>query len=219
MRRYIKGYVNNFELSVAVAPCSNQAAGYDGPAIAREVDFINVMFYDLHGKWEPTTANHAAMGFTMGGLPAPAYSVKTCAEYWLNQQKVPIKQLILGIPLYGNAFALKNLKINGVGAPAWGVAKSPVRDNYLYSEICRKNLGWTYGSENGNGLGGPYAYLPNGDWVGYDNKDSASYKALIAKSNSFGGIMFWSIDQDDVYGACGDGKFPVVTACHNVLTP
>jgi chitinase len=34
---------------------------YEISRIAKSLDWINLMAYDLHGKWEPKTGHHAAM--------------------------------------------------------------------------------------------------------------------------------------------------------------
>ena len=36
-------------------------AGYEVDEIAKSLDWINLMTYDLHGKWEKTTGHHTAM--------------------------------------------------------------------------------------------------------------------------------------------------------------
>ena len=48
----------NLLLSIAVAACESSALqSYEVPQVAAQVDFINVMIYDLHGPWETTTGN------------------------------------------------------------------------------------------------------------------------------------------------------------------
>ena len=51
-----------FVLSAAVAAGTSKIdAAYDVPTMSRYLDFINVMAYDLHGHWEATTGEHAAL--------------------------------------------------------------------------------------------------------------------------------------------------------------
>lgn len=57
----------------------------------------------------------------------------------------------------------------------------------------------------------PYSYKGN-QWVGYDNPESVKLKAEYAKSKQLGGVMVWSIEQEDARGICGQGKFPLMTA-------
>lgn len=49
-------------LSIAVAgPQYRIDGGYDVPNIAKNVDYINVMSYDLRGPWDQKTGNHVAL--------------------------------------------------------------------------------------------------------------------------------------------------------------
>lgn len=57
----------------------------------------------------------------------------------------------------------------------------------------------------------PYSYKGN-QWVGYDNPASVKLKAEYAKSKHLGGVMVWSIEQEDAKGICGQGKFPLMAA-------
>lgn len=38
----------------------------------------------------------------------------------------------------------------------------------------------------------PYAYSGNGQWVGYDDKESVAIKINYIKANNLGGGMIWS---------------------------
>lgn len=64
----------------------------------------------------------------------------------------------------------------------------------------------------------PYSYKGN-QWIGYDNEASVKKKAEYAKREGLGGVMVWSIEQDDVHNACGDGKYPLMTAINDGLRP
>lgn len=61
---------------------------------------------------------------------------------------------------------------------------------------------------------GPYAF--NADqWVGYDDEQMASRKGQYAAVNKLGGIMFWSIDNDDFRGDCTGKPYPIIEAAKN----
>ena len=64
-----------------------------------------------------------------------------------------------------------------------------------YYEICEKlKNGWTEVWDEEGMV--PWAH-GDGDWVGYDNKDSIQYKVEMAKHYGLGGIMWWATDIDD----------------------
>lgn len=63
---------------------------------------------------------------------------------------------------------------------------------------------------------GPYAF--KGDqWVGYDDEDIVKLKAKYANEKSLGGIMFWTIDNDDFRGKCHDRPYPLIEAAKEAL--
>lgn len=58
---------------------------------------------------------------------------------------------------------------------------------------------------------GPYAFKSD-QWVGYDDEDIARRKAEYVVENGLGGIMFWSIDNDDFRGTCTGKPYPIIEA-------
>lgn len=81
--------------AVPVGP-DNIRGGYDVPAVASYLDFINLMAYDFHGKWERETGHNAP-------LYAPStdsqwrkqLSVDNAANMWVKMG-APKEKLIIG---------------------------------------------------------------------------------------------------------------------------
>jgi len=72
---------------------------YDVAQISNDLDFINLMSYDLHGSWE-----------SFVGFNAPLYSndelsVDYAVKYWISLGASPEK-LMLGMGTYGRSFRL-----------------------------------------------------------------------------------------------------------------
>lgn len=63
---------------------------------------------------------------------------------------------------------------------------------------------------------GPYAYKDN-QWVGYDDEAIARKKAQYVAEKGLGGIMFWSIDNDDFRGTCHGKPYPLIEAAKEAL--
>ncbi|KAG5683554.1 hypothetical protein PVAND_012827 [Polypedilum vanderplanki] len=209
-------------LTIAVgATASSASVSYDIPNVAANVDFINLMSYDLHGLWDSKT-----------GINSPLYSgpsdvssyekqlnVDSIVNYWLNQG-CPKSKLIVGIPLYGRTFTLANSNNNGVGAPIYGGGEMgsfvPESGFLGYNEICYNinNKGWRRFWEDTQKV--PYAVSGN-QWVGYDDAESLSYKLNYIKNRDLGGAMFWSIETDDFANICDKGKFPLIKAAFSAL--
>jgi chitinase len=101
--------------AVPVGP-DNVKSGYDVPAVAGYLDFINLMAYDFHGKWEKETGHNA-----------PLYSPSTDSE-WRKQLSVdnaakmwvklgaPKEKLVIGMPTYGRTFTLADEDKHGPNA-------------------------------------------------------------------------------------------------------
>jgi len=63
---------------------------------------------------------------------------------------------------------------------------------------------------------GPYAHKDD-QWVGYDDAGAVMDKAIYVSEEGLGGIMFWTIDNDDFRGACDDRAFPLIEAAKEAL--
>ena len=128
-----------------------------------------------------------------------------------------------------------------LGSPADGPAepgKATREKGYLaYYEICEK-IGvenWAVEKPDPEAVG-PFAH--NGiEWVGYDDEDMAAKKVLNHQfhqgetnqktifmtqaqyviDNDLGGIMFWSIDNDDFRGQCTGRQYPLIEAAKAAL--
>ncbi|XP_031766318.2 mucin-5AC isoform X3 [Galleria mellonella] len=69
---------------------------------------------------------------------------------------------------------------------------------------------WTVMYPNPNAMG-PVAFKGN-QWVGYDDVEIVKKKAEYVAENGLGGIMFWSIDNDDFRGNCHEKPYPLIEA-------
>lgn len=82
-----------------------------------------------------------------------------------------------------------------------------------YYEICqsiKEDEDWTVVQPNARAMG-PYAFKED-QWVGYDDEEMARKKGAYVAENGLGGIMFWSIDNDDFRGACTGRPYPIIEA-------
>ncbi|XP_017139015.1 probable chitinase 10 [Drosophila miranda] len=206
--------------AVPVGP-DNVRGGYDVPAIASYLDFINLMAYDFHGKWEKETGHNAP-------LYAPSsdsewrkqLSVDNAASLWVKLG-APKEKLVIGMPTYGRSFTLANTDKHGPNAPASAGGREGVytkESGFLaYYEICEMLLnGAVYVWDEEMKV----PYLVDGDqWVGFDDERAIRNKMQWIKSNGFGGAMVWTIDMDDFKGeVCGGNvKYPLIGAMREEL--
>ncbi|XP_065157272.1 probable chitinase 10 isoform X2 [Atheta coriaria] len=206
--------------AVPVGP-DNIKSGYDVPAVASYLDFINLMAYDFHGKWERETGHNAP-------LYAPSsdsewrkqLSVDHAANLWVKLG-APREKLIIGMPTYGRTFTLSNPSKYSVNSPASGGGKEGTytkEGGFLaYYEVCemlRNGASYVWDEE----MKVPYAV--HGDqWVGFDDEKSIRHKMKWIKEGGYGGAMVWTVDMDDFSGTvCGGNvKYPLIGAMREEL--
>ncbi|CAF5051020.1 unnamed protein product, partial [Rotaria sp. Silwood1] len=191
------------------------------------------MTYDYHGAWDNVT-----------GINAPLYgknsleeddsddgrwkNVNTSIHYWLSKG-CSANKLNLGLAMYGRSFTLTNDSNSisvGTETIGGGLAGPYTKENgtLAYFEICQKLRGFNWTRVFDTDAQAPYAYSSSSlnsldrQWVGYDDLQSITVKVLYAKTLDLGGVMVWSLDQDDYTGLfCGQGQFPFIRRVHDIL--
>jgi chitinase len=206
--------------AVPVGP-DNVRGGYNVPEVSKWLDFINLMAYDFHGKWEKQTGHNAP-------LYAPSsdsewrkqLSVSFAAKMWMRLG-APKEKLVIGMPTYGRSFTLSSKRdyiVNSVASDGGKAGVFTREAGFLaYYEVCQMLLdGASYIWDDEMKV----PYLVKGDqWVGFDDERSIRGKMDWIKANGFGGAMVWSVDMDDFNGTiCGSGvKYPLIGAIREEL--
>ncbi|KAK6171602.1 hypothetical protein SNE40_019753 [Patella caerulea] len=205
-------------LTAAVAAGkSNIDAGYDIPAISGNLDFINLMTYDLHGSWEDHTGHNAPMYSRSGETGNSSYlNLDWAARYWVANG-APKEKLNIGMALYGRTFTLLDSANHQPGAPVTGPGKAGQYSGeagfIAYYEICKMDKQVYEIPEQ------RVRYAVSGNqWIGYDDEQSIREKVCYVKSNGYGGVMVWSLDLDDFIGACPGGQlYPLLNVINDEL--
>ena len=157
------------------------------------VDFWNLMAYDFTGNWSAVTG-HAAnlfLGASNSTNSSTPFSVNEGVQYYLSQ-KLPASKIVLGMPLYGRAFA--------------GTAGAGKKFNSLGKGQKPDQPGlWDYkmlplpGSKDtfDNDIGAAWTYNNvTRTMITYDNIPVAVKKAEYIYNTKLGGAMWWSADGD-----------------------
>ncbi|KAL7300198.1 hypothetical protein TKK_0007041 [Trichogramma kaykai] len=206
--------------AVPVGP-DNVKSGYDVPAVASYLDFINLMAYDFHGKWERETGHNAPLyASSLDSEWQKQLSVDYAAALWVKLG-APKEKMVIGMPTYGRSFTLSNPSAYKVHSPASGGGKAgeyTKESGFLaYYEICEMLLnGAAYVWDDEMKV--PYL-VHHDQWVGFDDERSIRNKMHWIKENRYGGAMVWSVDMDDFNGTvCGGGtKYPLISAMREEL--
>ncbi|KAJ4709642.1 putative Chitinase [Melia azedarach] len=163
---------------------------YPGIAINDNLDFVNPMCFDYHGSWDTSVTGEHALLFDNTTQISTSYGISS----WKNAG-VPPEKLVLGLPLYGRTWKLKNPGETGIGAPAVGVGPGNngimvYKDIAVFNFINNATLVYdpdtvsTYSYESTN-------------WIGFDGPISIAEKIKYAKQNGLGGYFFWALGYDN----------------------
>lgn len=198
---------------------------YEVAEMYKYLDLVNVMCYDYHGKWDKRTGHNAPLrprpDETGGNI---FLNLEYSINYLLKLGAKPEKT-VLGVPLYGRSFLLKDKSKNGMGAPARSTSfAGPItrEAGFLgYNEICKELTtpggNWTVVWEACHQA----PFMVRGDrWVSYDDEKSVTLKAEFSFDMKLGGVMVWSVETDDFKGLCSNGsiKFPLLRTLNTALS-
>ncbi|XP_028760836.1 class V chitinase-like [Neltuma alba] len=156
---------------------------YPFQEIAKSLDWINVMVYDLFiPDGYPDATQPPAPLYNPGGL----FSGDEGVSKWIRSG-VPAKKVAMGLPFYGYKWRLRNPNNGGLFAPA----TNPEAGGVSYEDIVAVRPKVSYNS----------TYVTNyaqkgSDWYGYDDTQSISAKVAYAKRRGLLGYFSWSVDQD-----------------------
>ncbi|KAJ6638460.1 Acidic mammalian chitinase [Pseudolycoriella hygida] len=198
--------------------------GYDVKKLNKYLDWFNLLSYDYHSAFEPSVNHHAPL-YSLEEESEYNYdselNIDFSIKYYLNEGADRDK-LVLGIPTYGRTYTLLNEDVTDIGAPTDGPGAqgdATREKGYLsYYEICQNIMedpDWTVVQPDENKMG-PYAFKGN-LWVGYDDENIAKKKGEYVVANGLGGVMFWSLDNDDFRGLCHKRPYPIIEAAKEAM--
>ncbi|WWC63460.1 uncharacterized protein I303_106063 [Kwoniella dejecticola CBS 10117] len=174
-----------YELTVA-APC-----GMQNMEILRHkemdvaLDFWNLMAYDFAGSWDQVAGHQAALYAD----DPDANSVDKAVRFY-NLQGVDKSKLVVGMPLYGRAFA----NTDGIGQPFHGVGEGSWEAG-MWDYKALPQPGAQVSNEPR--LGASYSYDTNQRLlISYDTPEIARQKARYINQEGLGGAMWWELDAD-----------------------
>jgi chitinase len=185
-----------FLLSMAIpADPRSWGSGFDVPALAPLLDFINVMTYDFYGPWSAHAGLNSPL-FQDGADPEQVGSIKTSMNLYAQIYGVPREKLNMGTAFYGYEFdstqrlwdacsdcGNTTFSVNygtdvkpRIDSMGWARHRDPVaKSPYLLNE----------------GTGGQPGFIT------YDDAQSTTKKVnYVLGDRDFGGVFMWSLDAD-----------------------
>ncbi|KAG8367548.1 hypothetical protein BUALT_Bualt16G0083300 [Buddleja alternifolia] len=164
---------------------------YPSASISKNLDWINVMAYDYHGGWDPSATGAQAALFDPTSNVSTSYGLGS----WIRSG-VPRSKLIMGLPLYGRTWQLKDPTLHGIGAPAIDVGPGPDGTGVLtFAEVVKFNK--DNKSKVVYDLTTVSVYSVAGTiWIGYDDTTSVTVKIGYAQRLGLRGYFFWAVNGD-----------------------
>ncbi|XP_016455159.2 uncharacterized protein LOC107779277 [Nicotiana tabacum] len=162
---------------------------YPREALKNYLDFLNPMCYNYKGSWDTSVTGAPALLYDKSSNISTSYGISA----W-KQNGVPSTKLVMGIPLFGKTWKLKDPNDHRIGAPAVGVGPG-TQGEMSYDNIV------TFNSENNativynNETVSTYSYVGT-NWIGYDDINSITKKIKYAKTQGIGGYFFWALGYD-----------------------
>ncbi|MBX4151902.1 glycoside hydrolase family 18 protein [Paenibacillus lautus] len=162
--------------------------------VEKYVDYINVMTYDLTGKWSDTTGFNSNLYVDSQGKSK--HSIDGIISMYLDHD-IDSQKLLLGVPAYSygwkNVNGAKGTK-DGLFAPGTPIDIDKVNLNYKQIEKAYLNKnGFTRYYDNK----AKAAYLYDGHtFISYEDQEALKEKVAYIQSKNLGGAMVWQYSQD-----------------------
>ncbi|KAG5666683.1 hypothetical protein PVAND_014698 [Polypedilum vanderplanki] len=221
------GYI----LSITINPNVNSSLYLDVPQTVANFDWINIAGFDFQTPQRNKKEVDYAAPLYAPSERNPELNVDYQVTNLINRG-VPSSKIVIGIPTFGRGWTIEDgLTATGVppfegNGPTPEGMQSKQEGLFSYPEICAKltnDQNKNLKGENGpiRKVGdpskrfGPYGYrLPVdgkfGQWISYEDPDSAGNKAAYAKGKNLGGVAVMDLSYDDFRGACTGDRFPIL---------
>lgn len=160
------------------------------------LDFYNVMAYDYAGSWSTMSGHQANLRASSRNPKSTPFSTDAAFKYYTKAGGVPSSKLILGIPLYGRAFA----NTDGPGCPFQGGGTAGSWENGIWDYKDLPQFGAHQELESvfeQGGAGASWSYDPSKRlMISYDTVPMVEEKTRYILDSGFGGAVWWEASGD-----------------------
>lgn len=163
--------------------------------VMKEVDYVNMMTYDLVNGYATTTGHHTALYSNS----FQHESTDNAVQYLLNHG-VDARKIIIGAAFYARVWENVPAENNGLNQPGKFKTGIPFRD---FDTKLSPAQGYQYYWDST--AQAPYAYnAAEKTFATFDDKRSIELKTKYVIEHKLGGIMFWQLASDKPEGGLLD---------------
>ncbi len=155
--------------------------------VAKKIDMVNLMTYDLVSGFSTTTGHHTPLYSTQQQTHSTDLAIR-----YLDSLKVPRNKLVIGAAFYGRMWGNVEPVNNGLYQGGQFKRGIPYRN---FSTQLSADSGYVYYRDST--AFAPYIYHPQRkEFITYDDVESITEKTKYAIRNGLRGIMFWQLAED-----------------------
>ena len=167
----------------------------DWEKVMKEVDFVNLMSYDLVNGYATETGHHTALYST----PKQPESTDNAVQYLLKIGVDP-KKIIIGAAYYARVW--EDVPATNNGLYQSGKFQQAIAYRHFKERLSEKNGFRYYWDDVAKA---PYSYnATEKKFATYDDERSIELKTKYTLDNKLGGIMFWELSNDLYQGGLTD---------------
>ncbi len=173
------------------------AGSFELAALAKTLDFINLMSYDMGTTFSPVASFNAPLREVPEDPLAPASrrwnSVEGAVEYYLAQG-VPADKIVLGLPFYGRGYRVTSDADDGLYQPYGGTWPAgdwrTIKAKFLDDPAWRQH--WHPVAQS------PWLFNAKEHvFISYEDPRSIGIRAKFARDRGLRGVFTWQLAGDD----------------------
>jgi GH18 family chitinase len=199
LKRALKASGGRDGLTITLPASYWYLQNFDIVNLQKDVDFFNIMSYDLHGAWDRNNKWLAPELNSHTNLTEITNALDLLWRNDINPEKV-----VLGLAFYARVFSATSPSCMEPGCTFQSGGNAGVCSNevgiLLNSEIVEIMNDRQVKPTLDKDAAVKILKFDNNQWLTYDDADTFKLKAEFARGQCLGGVMVWAVSHDLPYG-------------------
>ncbi|OIW28356.1 glycoside hydrolase [Coniochaeta ligniaria NRRL 30616] len=202
LRKALKNANSNWGISITLPASFWYLQHFDIVKLEKDVDWFNVMTYDMHGAWDLTTDWGKVHGAQINAHTNLTEIADGLDLLWRNN--IDPAKVNLGLAFYGRSMTLASASCNQPGCPVASAGNagecSGAAGVLLNTEIADIITKHQLQPTLDNTAAVKMITWGSNQWTSFDDGDTFKIKTDFAKSHCLGGVMVWAVSHDNLEG-------------------